>query len=142
MEKQSFINHVRMHPVYHYFAVPLSLALVPAAIVNIFFRFDLTSILLAISAVLLHLSIFLSRDYAKKNQDRIIRVELRLRYYLLTNKRLDEIENHFSTAQLLALRFCSDEELVEMIRNPATKSKTPAQIKQSIIQWHADWMRV
>ena len=142
MEKQSFINHVRVHPVYHYFAVPLSLALIPVAIVNIFFRLDLTSILLAIAAVLLHLSIFLSREYAKKNQDRIIRSELRLSYYLLTNKRLDQMEENFSNAQLLALRFCSDEELVEMLSDPATKSKTPVQIKQSIIQWRADWMRV
>lgn len=142
MEKQSFINHVRVHPVYHYFAVPLSLALIPVVIVNIFFRLDLTSILLAIAAVLLHLSIFLSREYAKKNQDRIIRSELRLRYYLLTNKRLDEMEENFSNAQLLALRFCSDEELVEMLNDPATKSKSPVQIKQSIIQWRADWMRV
>jgi len=142
VEKQSYINHVRVHPMYHYFAVPFSLALIPVALVNTFFRFDLTSIVLALSSVLLHLSLFLSRDYAKKNQDRIIRVELRLRYYMLTNQRLDELEGHFSTAQLLALRFCSDEELVEMVSNPTTKSKTPTQIKQSIIQWHADLMRV
>ena len=142
MKTQNLSNHVRVHPLYHYVAVPLSLVLIPASIINLFFILDLTSVMLLMSMLLLHLSIFFARDYAKKNQDRIIRMELRLRYYLLTNQRLEELEGQFTTAQLLALRFCSDEEFMDMVSNPTTKTKTPIQIKQSIIQWEADWMRV
>ena len=142
METQSFSNHVRVHPLYHYFGVPVSLALVPAAIANLFFNFGLTAIILFIAVIILHLAIFLARDYAKKNQDRIIRMELRLRYYLLTNQRLEEVERQLSTGQLLALRFASDEELIQMVHNPETKEKTPQQIKQQIIHWSADLMRV
>lgn len=142
MEPQSFTNHVRVHPVYHYVAVPISLALVPLAAVNLFIHFGLTAIILFIAMTMLHLAIFLARDYAKKNQDRIIRMELRLRYYLLTHQNLEEIEYQFTTGQLLALRFASDKELITMIRNPETREKTPEQIKREILLWKADVMRV
>ena len=142
METQSFTNHVRIHPLYHYFAVPVSLALVPAAVINLFIQVSLPSIILLLATILLHVAIYLVRDYAKKNQDRIIRLELRLRYYVLTSQQLEEWERDLSTGQLLALRFASDEEFIEMIHNPATQSKTPEQIKRQIIQWNADLMRV
>jgi hypothetical protein len=142
MESQSFSNHVRVHPVYHYFTVPVSLGLVLAALVNLILYFSLGSAILFISMVVLHLAIFLGRDYAKKNQDRIIRAELRLRYFQLTGQRLEEMENHLAIGQLLALRFASDAELVEFIQNPETQKKSPEAIKHQIIQWNADWMRV
>ncbi len=142
METQSFSNHVRVHTVYHYVVVPVSLALVLAGLLNLVFYFSLAAAILFISMMVLHLAIFLARDYAKKNQDRIIRTELRLRYFELTGKRLEEMESHLTIGQLLALRFASDEEFVELIQDPETKKKKPEVIKHQIIQWHADWMRV
>ena len=142
MKPQSFSNHVRIHPLYHYVAVPVSLALIPAALVHTVLNFSLGSVILLLATIILHLTVFLSRDYAKKNQDRIIRSELRLRYYQLTRQRLEEIEDQFSVSQLLALRFASDDEFVEMLLNPDVKQKTPEQIKKQIIQWSPDWMRV
>jgi hypothetical protein len=141
-ETQSFSNHVRVRPVYHYFAVPVSLALVPLAGVNLFVNFGLSASILLLAMIILHLAIFLARDYAKKNQDRIIRMELRFRYYLLTHQKLEEVERQLSTGQLLALRFASDEEFLELIHHLETKTKTPEQIKRQIIQWNDDFMRV
>ena len=142
MKTQSFSNHVRVHPLYHYFAVPASLLLAVAALVNLFIYFSLTAAILFVAMILLHLAIFLGRDYAKKNQDRIIRTEQRLRYFQLTGKRMEEIENRFTTSQLLALRFASDDEFLESLNNPETPRKKPEVIKREIIQWNADWMRV
>ena len=92
--------------------------------------------------VILHLVIFVARDYAKKNQDRIIRSELRLRYFQLTQKRLDEIENEFAFPQLLALRFASDDEFLKLIESPETRKRKPVEIKKQITRWNADWMRI
>jgi uncharacterized membrane protein len=142
MKTQSFSNHVRVHPLYHYFAVPVSLALVPAALVNLYFSFNLSAVIILIATIVLHLAIFLARDYAKKNQDRIIRVELRLRYFQLTQQNLEEIENQFSEGQLLALRFASNDEFIKLIRNPTTKSRNAEEIKREIIHWNPDLMRV
>lgn len=142
MESQSFSNHVRVHPLYHYFAVPMSLALIAATLVNLFINFSLPSTLLLIAMIILHLNIFLARNYAKKNQDRIIRAELRLRYYLLTQQNLEDFENHYSAGQLIALRFASDEELIGFLNNTETKDKSPEEIKKQIKYWKSDWMRV
>ncbi len=142
MESQSFSNHVRVHPLYHYFAVPVSLALIAATLVNLFINFSLASIVLLVAMIILHLTIFLTRDYAKKNQDRIIRAELRLRYYLLTQQNFEDFENHYSAGQLLALRFASDEEFINFINNTETKNLSPEEIKKQIKYWKADWMRV
>ncbi|HEX6891639.1 MAG TPA: DUF6526 family protein [Chryseolinea sp.] len=142
MKQQSFSNHVRVDPLYHYVAVPLSLLLIPAALVNLYFDFSFSAILLLIASPLLHLAIFFSRDYAKKNQDRIIRAELRLRYYLLTQRRLEEVEKTFSIPQLLAIRFASDDEFVQFLQQPESRLKKPVEIKQQIIEWNADSMRV
>jgi len=142
MKAQSIANHVRVHPLYHYFAVPVSLALVLAAIGVLFIEFSLSNVVLLFSVVLLHLAIFLARDYAKKNQDRIIRAELRLRYYQLTQLPLEKTEEVLSTSQLVALRFASDDEFLRMINDPDTKKQSPREIKRQIIEWKADWMRV
>lgn len=142
MQAQSLSNHVRIHPLYHYFAVPVSLALIPLSLVNVFIQFGLASIIIFLAMIMLHLAIFLTRDYAKKNQDRVIRAELRLRYYQLTQQRLEEIESKLSVGQLLALRFAHDEEFIELLKSPHTAEKTPEGIKKQIIQWNADGMRV
>lgn len=142
MKPQSFTNHTRVHPVYHYFAIPASLALVVAATVNVVFEVSLTSVVLLIGMVILHLAIFLSRHYAKRNQDRIIRLELRLRYYLLTGHRLEDMESQFSNGQLFALRFASDREFIDLVKSAGIKQMTSEEIKRAIVSWNADLMRV
>lgn len=142
MGTQSFSNHVRVHPVYHYVAVPVSLALIALALLDVILHFRLTSVVILLIAILLHLAVFLLRDYAKKNQDRIIRMELRLRYFQLTGKRLEEIESGLSTGQLVALRFAQDDEFLELIGRPETKLKSSDEIKKQITQWNSDLMRI
>lgn len=142
MKTQSFVNHVRVHPLYHYFAVPVSLALIPISILNMVVNLSVGSTTFVVATVILHLAIFLARDYAKKNQDRIIRLELRLRYFELTSKRLEEIEERFTTGQLLALRFASDPEFLRLVADSETVNKKPEEIKKQIVQWNPDLMRV
>jgi hypothetical protein len=142
MNAQNFSNHVRVHPLYHYFAVPVSLLLVVAALVDIVIDFSFSKVIVLVATILLHLAIFLSREYAKKNQDRIIRMELRLRYFQLSRERLEEYEEKYSSGQLAAMRFASDDEFLQLLLNPGTLDKSPTEIKREIAQWQADWMRV
>jgi len=142
METQSFKNHVRVHPLYHYVLMPFSLLLVLAAGINGTINYDIEAVILLMITVILHLVVFVARDYAKKNQDRIIRSELRLRYFQLTHKRLDEIESEFAFPQLLALRFASDDEFLKLIESPETRERKPVEIKKQITRWNADWMRI
>ncbi|MBL7933322.1 MAG: hypothetical protein JNL60_15555 [Bacteroidia bacterium] len=142
MTNQNFKNHRRIHPIYHYFVVPVSLVLILAAIFNLWMQLSITNGLLLIVAVFIHLIAFLTREYAKKNQDRIIHSEFRLRYFLLSGKNADSRETELSTAQILALRFAPDDEFINLMEDKKTTTLSPVQIKQSIKNWKADNMRV
>jgi len=142
MTNQNYLNHVKKDFAYHYFAIPVSLLLAVASIFNLFYDFGLSAIILFLTLVVLHITIFLARDYAKKNQDRIIRLELRLRYYLLTSKPFDALESKLSKGQLVAIRFMEDKEFLEFLSSPSSSELDSDKIKKSIKQWKPDTMRV
>lgn len=143
MKEQNFSNHVRIHPLYHYFIVPVSLLLVAAAVINLFILpFSLTNVILVIIAVLLHLIAFIARDYAKKNQDRIIRTEMQQRVSQFNNRSFLEVSGKLSFAQLAALRFAPDKELVYFLSDPNITQFSASAIKQQIKNWQPDYMRV
>lgn len=142
MQQQNYNNHIKKHPLFHYFLVPVSLLLVPAAAINLIISFSVTAVILLLLTVLLHLVIFITRDYAKKNQDRIIRTEMRLRYYLLTGKSFEPFEKQLSFGQVAALRFASDEELLQLLKDTKTFAASSDEIKKQIKNWQPDHMRV
>jgi len=100
---------------------------------------------MAISGLLIliaWLSFMMRQHYALNNQNRIVRLELRFRYYVLTGKRLEPIEQKLSFGQLAALRFASDEELPALIERAVNENLSSDAIKKSIKNWQADNMRV
>lgn len=88
------------------------------------------------------LSFMLRQHYALGNQDRIVRIEMRFRYYVLTGKRLELLEDKLSFGQIAALRFASDAELPVLLDRAIKEGLKPNQIKQNIKDWQADHMRV
>lgn len=142
MQKQNLSNHSRQHPLYHYIIVPLSLVLIPATGYQLAVSFSVDHLILFCAALLLHLIAFIARDYAKKNQDRIIRAELRLRYFRLTGKDSQPIEEKLTKDQLVALRFADDSQFMDFLHAADLSSLSPTQIKQQIKNWRPDMMRV
>lgn len=88
------------------------------------------------------LSFMLRQHYALNNQNRIVRLELRLRYYQITGKRLEELEDKLSFKQLAAVRFAGDDQLVELLEQALADNLSPDEIKRKIRTWTADTMRV
>lgn len=139
---QNFKNHARMRPVYHYFMAPLSLFLTGWAAWNVFqtgSAQDWFFFLLAFSTVF---SLNMPRRFAIENQDRIIRLEMRYRYYLLTGKRLEPMENELGLRRIIALRFASDAELPGLVETTLAENLTVRQIKQRVTDWQGDFNRV
>ena len=81
---------------------------------------------------------FHNRSFALKVQDRAIRAEESLRYYILTGKRLDQ---NITIYQLIALRFAEDDEFVKLVEETIKENLTPLQIKKRIINWRPDYYR-
>lgn len=142
MSVQNFRNHVRYHALYHFVTSPLTLGGLIWSLIRLFnaepdgFQRALVDVLLFIIVFLLGV---LVRTYALKVQDRAIRAEESLRYFILTGKPLD---SRLRLGQIIALRFASDEELPELARLAVEKSMTAKDIKASIRQWRADDRRV
>ena len=142
MHTQSFKNHRRVHPLYHYIAVPFSIILIVWSAWNLVAAVNSANTIQLGLAVMIHLAAFLTRHYAKQNQDRIIRTELRQRYFELTGKRLAPLEADYSLSQLLAIRFADDQQFTELIDGGRIKGKTSTDIKREITAWQGDYMRV
>ena len=142
VKPQSLENHVRFVPLYH-------LALTLLLLVNLGFwvRVSLlgfTGLRLAglCVALALFLLFFYARQFAVTVQDRVIRLEMRLRMERLLPADLVGRFGEFELQQLVALRFAGDGELADLARRVlAGELRSNAQIKQQIKDWQADWLR-
>lgn len=144
MKQQSATNHTRYQPLQHFVWLPLSFTMLISTVVYIIYRaingtFSVSLLLLLGAVILAIIPGMLARIYALTLQDRLIRTEEQLRYYMLTNKR---INNSITTKQLIALRFASDEEYVGLVEKAAAENLSPDEIKQAIRTWRADHHRV
>lgn len=142
---QNFRNHARHYPPFHF-------VLLPVLVLNLIFSIYITIhhwpqhrllllwwIVMSLALILMAL---LGRIQAVKAQDRIIRLEERLRLAsLLSTDELRHI-HEFTTRQLIALRFASDAELPALARRTLTERLEPKAIKQAIINWQADDLRI
>jgi len=145
MEKQNYKNHVRYYPPHHFVFYPVLLILLGFSIYYIS-RYEEQSLIWTFMTLTLfmigYVAFMLRQHYALNNQNRIIRLELRFRYYVLTGHRLETYEDILSEGQLFALRFASDEELPVLVERVLKENTTPDEIKRSIVNWLPDRMRV
>lgn len=129
-------------PAYHVLTAGLILALLVGSLINFFnsAKENLYSASLIIVIALVLMSIFwYARKFALVAQDRAIRAEENLRHFALTGKLLNK---SLRTSQIIALRFASDEEFVELAQKAAEKKMRSADIKKAIIKWRCDYHRV
>jgi hypothetical protein len=142
---QNLKNHARLDPAYHFFILPmLLLNLIFSIYVTIHHWPEHRALFLwwIVMSLVLFMIAGRGRDRALVVQDRIIRLEERLRLHALLppdeRAHIDEL----SVKQLIALRFASDDELPALVRKTLTQNLEPKAIKQSIINWRGDYYRV
>ena len=80
----------------------------------------------------------LRQHYALGNQDRIIRLEFKLRYFELFGKRSNLIEKQLSFSQIAALRFANDDEFIILLDKALQAGMKGNDIKKSIKDWQPD----
>ena len=140
---QSLSNHVRFHPPFHFFVLPATATAFVLAIINVVRHYELleawTLVTLAAAAIV---AAFLIRINALKAQDRVIRLEERLRLSALLNEPLKSRIGDLTESQLIAIRFASDGELPSLVAKALDTKMSNADIKKSIVNWRADNFRV
>ncbi len=143
MKEQTFANHTRLVPAFHMIALPilvLNLADQIYRMVRLGISFDsVVSLLLAIALILVALY---ARMFALTVQDRVIRLEMRLRLEGVLPPDLKPLIPKFSVDQLVALRFASDAELPSLCRRVLEEKLTKrSSIKELIKTWKPDYLR-
>lgn len=145
MAPQQYKNHIRYYLPHHFVFYPVVVFALVICIKNgLANRPDADVWLMMAALVFLigALSFMMRQHYALNNQNRIVRLEMRLRYYQLTQQNFSPVEKQISFGQLAALRFAGDAELLPLINKTLAENLTPDAIKQSIKDWQEDDMRV
>lgn len=139
---QSYANYKRRQPVFHFFVIPVLITNLIVVIVHLVLHPGLAAAwLLIISAALLLLA-FLVRINPLKAQDRIIRLEERLRLMTLLPESLRTRIPELTEYQLVALRFASDAEIPQLVEETLRDNLRPKDIKKKIQNWRPDYFRV
>lgn len=143
---QNYKNHTRYYPLHHFVITPLTLGYLIWSLVNLVEAWDLkfpkVEFQIVIGAAILFVLPILVRIYALKNQDRIIRLEMRHRYFELTGESFYPKEKRLRMSQIIALRFASDGELVSLVDKAIAGGMRSKEIKQEILNWQEDRKRV
>jgi hypothetical protein len=140
---QTYANHRRYWPVWHFFAVPILAVNVIVATVYFARNPSLGTGWSVVVAIALVTAIVASRFMPLRAQDRIICLEERTRLERLLPADLRSRIPELRRRHLIALRFAPDEEIPDLTRRVLNgELQTPSEIKRAIASWRADHLRV
>ena len=145
MSTQSYAHHTRWDPWFHFFVLPVFALAAIVAIVHAAMHFGhhpLHGVMLVIFALATLAAIFKIRLNALKVQDRVIRLEERLRLASVLPEPLRGRIPELTESQLLGLRFASDGELAGLVQRTLTEKLSSDDIKKAIKTWRPDDFRV
>ena len=145
MAKQNYSNHTRYYIPHHFIFYPISALFI---VLSLYFAFEYPEkrlewfMFAAVVLLIAWVSFMMRQHYALIPQNRIIRLEMRLRYFQIYGKRFEPLEAKLKFRQIAALRFASDEELPLLLERTLQENLGPRSIKKLITDWHADHMRL
>ena len=139
---QNFKNHRRTVPAFHLVALPIFLFNAVWAIVRVIRHFSAENVVSLLVAIALVLGFTYARLFALTVQDRVIRLEMKLRLREVLPGDLQSRIPEFTVAQLIALRFAGDAELPRLARKVLDeKLKDKTAIKKMVENWQPDTLR-
>ena len=142
MKEQNYSNHAAWSPLFHFVVLPFLLIYAVRALWTLYQAGTAENGWAAALAVALFLGALCSRVMAVKVQDRVIRLEMRLRLAAILP---DDLRAHIlglTPQQMVALRFASDAEMPELVRKVVAGQLTEQKaIKKAVTDWQADHLR-
>ena len=141
-QTQNYKNHAKFDPPFHFFLAPVALATVIICGMRMFRFFSFDNCWLFIFSLAFLACVFKTRIYALKVQNRVIRLEERIRMERVLPEPLRTRSRELTATQLIGLRFAPDSELPGLVEQSLTNNWTNKQIKQAIQNWRPDTLRV
>jgi hypothetical protein len=145
---QSYAHHTRWDPPFHFFALPVFALALLMALVHFFahithgdFHDHFHAFLLILLAAALLVAVVKSRLATLKVQDRVIRLEERLRLTQLLSEPLKSRIPELTEGQLIGLRFASDAEIPKLVERALKEKLSRDDIKKAIQNWRPDYWR-
>ena len=140
---QTYQNHTRWVPGYHFLLMPILVLNLGWSLYRLVTSFSFETVVGLLLAFGLALGFLFARVFALAAQDRVIRLEERMRMQTLLPADLKPRINEFTTSQLIALRFASDSELPDLARKVLDEEIARQRpIKEAIKTWRPDYQRV
>jgi len=141
-ETQNFQNHAKFVPAFHFVALPIFLVNLGWSIYRLVHAFSADSVIALLVALALLLLAFTLRVMVLTVQDRVIRLEMRVRMASDLPPDLRQRIPEFTRDQLVAMRFAGDAELPDLARKVLTeKINNRKAIKLMVKDWQADELR-
>jgi len=141
-ESQSYKNHTQYDPVFHFFLAPVGLGLLIVTIVLCVQNPNWVSGVKVLAALWAFIAVFKMRIYSLKVQDRVIRLEERVRLNGLLSDPVKSRIPSLTEDQLIGIRFASDAEAPELVEKALDNKWNRKQIKEAIKTWRPDTWRV
>jgi hypothetical protein len=143
MAEQSFESHAKWVPPFHFFVLPVLLINLGFSIYWCYKSwFTVSGVVSVLVAAALFVGIGIARGTALKVQDRVIRLEERLRFERVLPPDMHPRIGEFTIDQLVALRFASNAELPELARKVLEEKIVERKaIKKLIKTWRPDFAR-
>lgn len=143
MAEQNFANHAKFFPPFHFFVLPVLIFNFGWSIYRWkAFGFSLDGLVAVVVALALLVGFLTTRVTALKVQDRVIRLEERLRYQRLLPADLQPRIGDFTVNQFISLRFAGDAELPALARKVLDEKLDERKaIKQLVKNWKPDYLR-
>lgn len=139
---QNLKSHARFDPIFHFFLTWISLASMVIAIVYVVRHPGFYSAWMVVVSVAAFFALFKLRSYPLRVQDRVIRLEERLRLQELAPAEWRDQIGRLTEGQLIGLRFASDEEVVALAQQALEENLNRKQIKERVKSWRPDHWRV
>lgn len=139
---QNYANHAKYDPPFHFFLVPVALINVIVAVVYLFRFHGLGSVWFLVLSLAFLVTVGRMRAYGTHLQDRVIRLEERLRLSQALPDSLRARIGELSDKQLVGLRFASDGELPALVQRVLNDKLSLDDIKKAVLNWRADYSRI
>lgn len=139
---QTLANHARLDPLMHFIVFPVFLFSAIEATIHFVWRPSAHSAAFFVLSIAAVIAVTKIRTYSLRVQDRVIRLEERLRLASLLPEALRSHIPELTEKQLIALRFASDGEVTRLAERAWTEKLSAADIKKSIQTWRPDYWRV